>query len=55
MLNILSVSAKCGDTISVVIDGEDETDAAAAFDYFFNEEMKNFQDEDHYNKRRTGI
>ena len=42
MLNILSVSAKCGDTISIIIEGEDESEAVAAFDYFFNEEMKNF-------------
>jgi phosphocarrier protein len=42
MLNILSIAAKCGDTISVIIEGEDESEAVAAFDYFFNEEMKNF-------------
>jgi phosphotransferase system HPr (HPr) family protein len=42
MLNILSLSAKCGDKISIIIDGEDETDAVAAFDYFFYVEMKNF-------------
>jgi len=42
MLNILSVGAKCGDTISILAEGEDETDAISAFDYFFNEEMKNF-------------
>ena len=42
MLNILSVAAKCGDTISILAEGEDETDAISAFDYFFNEEMKNF-------------
>ena len=42
MLNILSLAAKCGDTVSVIIEGEDESEAVAAFDYFFNEEMKNF-------------
>jgi phosphocarrier protein HPr len=42
LLNILSLSIKCGDQISLIIDGEDETDAAVAFDYFFNEEMKKF-------------
>jgi phosphotransferase system HPr (HPr) family protein len=42
LLNILSLSAKCGDMISLIIDGEDEADASIAFDYFFNEEMKNF-------------
>jgi phosphocarrier protein HPr len=42
MLNILSLALKCGDTISVSIEGEDESQAGAAFDYFFNEEMKKF-------------
>jgi phosphocarrier protein len=42
MLNILSLAAKCGDTVSVIIEGEDESEAVAAFDYFFNEEMKKF-------------
>jgi len=42
MLNILSVAAKCGDTITILVEGEDEADAVSAFDYFFNEEMKNF-------------
>ncbi len=42
MLNILSISAKCGDTISVVADGEDESEAVAALDCFFYEEMKKF-------------
>jgi phosphocarrier protein HPr len=42
MLNILSIAAKCGDTISLIIDGEDESEAVAAFDYFFYEEMKKF-------------
>jgi phosphocarrier protein len=42
MLNILSIAAKYGDTISVIIEGADESKAVAAFDYFFNEEMKNF-------------
>jgi phosphocarrier protein HPr len=42
MLNILSLGVKCGDSVSIVIDGEDENEAVIAFDYFFNEEMKNF-------------
>lgn len=42
MLNILGLSVKCGDSISVIIDGEDESDASVAMDSFFNEEMKNF-------------
>jgi phosphocarrier protein HPr len=35
MLNILAISVKCGDTISVIIQGEDEADAALAMDEFF--------------------
>jgi phosphocarrier protein len=42
MLNILSLALKCGDTISVIIEGDDESQAVAAFDNFFNEEMKKF-------------
>jgi len=42
MLNILGLSVKCGDTVSVIIDGEDESAASVALDYFFNEEMKKF-------------
>jgi phosphocarrier protein len=42
ILNILGLAAKSGDTISVLIEGEDESEAAAALDYFFNEEMKKF-------------
>jgi phosphocarrier protein HPr len=40
IFNILSLSLKCGETISVIIEGEDESDAATAVDYFFNEELK---------------
>jgi phosphocarrier protein len=40
MLNILALSAKCGDTVSVIVDGEDESAASVALDTFFNEEMK---------------
>jgi phosphocarrier protein HPr len=42
MLNILSLAAKYGDTVSVIVEGEDETEAAAALDHFFTEEMKTF-------------
>lgn len=42
MLNILSLSLKCGDTISVIIEGDDESEAVDAFDNFFYEEMKKF-------------
>jgi len=41
MLNILALGAKCGDTISVIIEGEDERDAALAIDSFFNDLLKN--------------
>ncbi len=41
MLNILSLALKGGDNISIIIEGEDEKDAAAAIDFFFNEELKN--------------
>jgi len=41
MLNILAISAKCGESITVLIEGDDEAVAAAALEIFFNEEMKN--------------
>ena len=41
MLNILSLALKGGDTVTVIIDGEDEIEAAAAIDTFFIEELKN--------------
>ncbi len=41
MLNILSMGAKGGETISVIIDGEDEIAASEALDEFFNEQLKN--------------
>jgi phosphocarrier protein HPr len=40
LLNILSLMIKGGDTISIIVEGEDETDAAAAIDLFFNEQLK---------------
>ena len=40
LLNILSLAAKGGETISIIADGEDETDAMAAIDLFFNEHLK---------------
>lgn len=40
MLNILGLGVKCGDKLSVIIDGEDESEAAVALDTFFKEEMK---------------
>ena len=41
MLNILAMGAKGGDTISIIVEGEDEAVAAAAIDNFFREELKN--------------
>jgi phosphocarrier protein HPr len=40
LLNILSVGAKGGDTIFILIEGEDEQSAAAALDIFFTEHLK---------------
>ncbi len=40
LLNILSMMIKGGDTITIIIEGEDEADAAAAIDLFFNEQLK---------------
>ena len=41
MLNILALGAKNGEIIAVIVEGEDEADAAAAIDGFFTEELKN--------------
>ena len=40
LLNILSMMIKGGDTISIIVEGEDEAAAAAAIDLFFNEQLK---------------
>ena len=40
MLNILSMTIKGGETISVIVEGEDETDAADAIGVFFTEQLK---------------
>jgi phosphocarrier protein HPr len=40
MLNILTIGAKGGDTITVLIEGEDEEEAARAIDTFFTEELQ---------------
>jgi phosphocarrier protein HPr len=40
ILNILSMAIKGGETITVVIEGEDEIIATEALDHFFNEELK---------------
>ena len=41
MLNILTLGAKNGETISVIIEGEDEAAAAVAIEEFFTEQLKN--------------
>ncbi len=41
MLNILALGTKCGDTITILIEGDDESDAALAIDSFFNDLLKN--------------
>jgi phosphocarrier protein HPr len=40
MLNILSMTIKGGESISVIIEGEDEADAAEAIGLFFTEQLK---------------
>jgi len=40
MLNILSLTIKGGETISVIIEGEDEVSAAEAIDLFFITQLK---------------
>ena len=40
MLNILSMTIKGGETISVIVEGEDEADAAEAIGLFFTEQLK---------------
>jgi phosphocarrier protein HPr len=40
MLNVLSMALKGGDTITIVVQGDDEVEAAAAIDHFFSKELK---------------
>jgi phosphocarrier protein HPr len=40
MLNLLSMALKGGDMITIVIEGDDEIEAAAAIDHFFSDELK---------------
>lgn len=40
MLNILSLNIKGGETISILIDGEDELAASTGMDQFFTEQLK---------------
>jgi len=39
MLNILTMGAKGGDTITVTIEGDDEAEAAIAIEHFFKHEL----------------
>lgn len=41
MLNILAMATKGGETLTVLVEGEDEQQAAAALDQFFTTELKN--------------
>jgi phosphocarrier protein len=41
ILGILSLAAKGGETISIMIEGEDEDSAAEAIDSFFTEQLRN--------------
>ena len=40
MLNILSMTIKGGETISVIVEGDDEAEAAKAIGLFFTEQLK---------------
>ncbi len=40
MLNILSLTIKGGETISIIVEGEDETEATQAIGLFFTEQLK---------------
>jgi phosphocarrier protein HPr len=40
MLNILSLTIKGGETISLIVEGEDEVIAAEAIDQFFTAQLK---------------
>ncbi|MBS1664120.1 MAG: HPr family phosphocarrier protein [Bacteroidetes bacterium] len=42
LLNVLSMGVQGGDTITVMIDGEDEGKAAEAIDAFFHEGLKDW-------------
>lgn len=40
MLNVLSMALQGGDTITILVEGEDEAEASAAIGAFFKEELK---------------
>ncbi len=39
LMAIMSLGVKCGDTITVQVEGDDEAAAAAALEEFFNKEL----------------
>ncbi|RYF35861.1 MAG: HPr family phosphocarrier protein, partial [Cytophagaceae bacterium] len=41
LLNVLGLTLKYGDSISLIIEGHDEQEAAAAVEQFFEEQLKN--------------
>lgn len=40
LLNVLGLTLKFGDSISLIIEGQDEQEAAAAVEEFFEEQLK---------------
>ena len=40
MLNVLSLNVKCGEIVSILIEGEDELAASTNIDQFFTQELK---------------
>jgi phosphocarrier protein len=40
MLGLLSLNIKGGETVTVTVEGEDQTDAETAINQFFNEQLK---------------
>jgi phosphocarrier protein len=40
MLNILSLTIKGGETVTVIVEGDDEAEAAQAIGLFFKEQLK---------------
>ncbi|HEY8929449.1 MAG TPA: HPr family phosphocarrier protein [Mucilaginibacter sp.] len=40
MLNLLSLAIKGGETVTLIVDGEDETEAATTIGQFFTEKLK---------------
>ena len=41
MLNVITAGVKRGDTITIIVDGEDEQAALTAIDQFLTEELRN--------------